>query len=164
MPYFAHTVDGSLEKGQYLVTHLTNVANGAHERAAKALPERRTIAAAAYVAGLLHDIGKYRDGFIAYLKKLVVPQVDRYHKQAGAAWAETLGLGPVVMAILGHHGGMPNEHEIDDLLKGCGLDALRSRKSVNERSTIVRPSQRSGPVFPTISKVSERSEKSSSHA
>ena len=131
MTYFAHTVDGSLDKGQHLVKHLTNVAEGAQKRAADALPDHVAIVAAAHVAGLLHDLGKYRDGFIAYLMKQIVPAADRYHKQAGAAWAETLDLGPVVMAILGHHGGMPNEHEIDDLLNGApgrpALEKIRER-------------------------------------
>jgi CRISPR-associated endonuclease/helicase Cas3 len=95
------------------------VARGAKARAAAALPDRIGVAAAAEAAGLLHDIGKYRDGFIAYLHNLKVPEIERHHKQAGAAWAERLELGPVVVAaILGHHGGMPDGHEIDDSLEG----------------------------------------------
>jgi CRISPR-associated endonuclease/helicase Cas3 len=65
---------------------------------------------------LLHDVGKYRDGFIDYLNGLAVPEGERYHKQAGAAWADGLELGPVVTSILGHHGGMPDEYEIEDSL------------------------------------------------
>jgi CRISPR-associated endonuclease/helicase Cas3 len=129
--YFAHTVDGKLDKGQYLAEHLMNVAEGAEERAAAAMPDRVGVATAARAAGLLHDIGKYRDGFIGYLKNLKIPDVERYHKQAGAAWAERMELGPVVTAILGHHGGMPDYHEIDDSLDGIAgrqaADKVRER-------------------------------------
>ena len=131
MAYFAHTVDGSLDKGQYLAAHLVNVANGAERRAATAMPDRIGVAAAAKVAGLLHDVGKYRDGFIEYLKGFAVPEVERHHKQAGAAWADRLELGPVVTAILGHHGGMPDAHEIDDFLDAVpgrqAADSIRDR-------------------------------------
>ena len=69
MTYFAHTVEGSLDKGQCLAEHLVNVAEGAKQRAAAAMPDRiAEWPAAARSAGLLHDIGKYRDGFIDYLK------------------------------------------------------------------------------------------------
>jgi CRISPR-associated endonuclease/helicase Cas3 len=129
--YFAHTVDGSLDKGQYLAAHLVNVADGAERRAAAAMPDRPGIAAASKAAGLLHDIGKYRDGFVAYLRGIKVPEIERYHKQAGAAWAEKLDLEPVVAAILGHHGGMPDEHEIRDYLDGQSgeraADKIRDR-------------------------------------
>jgi CRISPR-associated endonuclease/helicase Cas3 len=90
-----------------------------------ALPDRPRTLASAKVAGLLHDIGKYRDGFVGYLKKLPIPEAERFHKQAGAAWAAELGLDPVVTAIMGHHGGMPNEHEIEDALESAsGRPAL----------------------------------------
>jgi CRISPR-associated endonuclease/helicase Cas3 len=125
--YFAHTVDGGLDKGQYLAEHLVNVADGAEQRAAAAMPDRTGVAKAAKIAGLLHDIGKYRDGFIDYLKGLKVPEAERYHKQAGAAWAEQLELGPVVTSILGHHGGMPDNHEVDD-----SLDTLAGRQAADK--------------------------------
>jgi CRISPR-associated endonuclease/helicase Cas3 len=95
------------------------------------MPDRTGLAAAAEVAGLLHDVGKYRDGFIQYLKGLSVPDTARHHKQAGAAWAERLELQPVVTAILGHHGGMPDYHEIEDYLAGSAgreaADTIRDR-------------------------------------
>jgi CRISPR-associated endonuclease/helicase Cas3 len=129
--YFAHTLDGSLEKGQPLAEHLVNVAYGAKRRAAAAMPACIAVADAANIAGLLHDTGKYRDGFVSYLQGLKVPEAERYHKQAGAAWAEKLGLGPVVTAILGHHGGMPDNHEEDASLQGGAgrqaADTIRAR-------------------------------------
>jgi CRISPR-associated endonuclease/helicase Cas3 len=129
--YFAHTVDGGLDKGQYLAEHLGNVSHGSKQRAAAAIPDRAGVIDAAAIGGLLHDIGKYRDGFIAYLRGLNVPESERYHKQAGAAWAESLELEPVVTSILGHHGGMPNNYEIEDLIKGeagrLAVDEIRGR-------------------------------------
>ena len=125
MVYFAHTVDGGLEKGQPLAEHLMNVAKGAELRASSSVPRLPWMAACAEAAGLLHDVGKYRDGFIAHLRGVPVPDTKRHHKQAGAAWAATFGLGPVVTAILGHHGGMPDYYEIEDILDGeAGRAAL----------------------------------------
>ncbi len=96
-----------------------------------ALPERVEIAKAAWVAGLLHDVGKYRDGFIRYLQSQQVPGVERFHKEAGAAWAETLRLEPLVSAILGHHGGMLDRSKQEDSLDGPAgrkaLDSIRDR-------------------------------------
>jgi CRISPR-associated endonuclease/helicase Cas3 len=123
--YFAHSVDGSLAKGQYLAAHLLGVAEGAKHRAAVAMPDCVNVSHAAEAAGLLHDVGKYRDGFINHLRGVNVPELERYHKQTGAAWAEGLELGPVVTAILGHHGGMPDDYEIDDSLSGiAGREAV----------------------------------------
>jgi CRISPR-associated endonuclease/helicase Cas3 len=116
MTYFAHTVDRSLAKGQYLADHLLNVARGAKKRASEAMPDHGEIASAAEVVGLLHDVGKYRDGFISHLKGLVVAEAKRHHKQAGAAWAKELELRLLVIPILGHHGGMPDEFASSDSL------------------------------------------------
>lgn len=132
MAYFAHTIDGGLAKGQLLAEHLRNVAHGARRRVAEAMPDRIGVANAAEAMGLLHDIGKYRDGFIKYLQGSSVPEDERHHKQAGAAWAESLELGSVVVAILGHHGGMPNSHEIDDSL--AGLAGREAASKIRDRA------------------------------
>lgn len=84
------------------------------------------------IAGLWHDLGKYRDGFQLYLRMAgdadahiegKVPQgSDKTHSAAGALWALeelTRQLGPEGTAlarvlqylIAGHHAGLDNWHD-----------------------------------------------------
>lgn len=58
----------------------------------------------AYLAGLLHDIGKYSDGFQDRLAG--GPPVD--HSTAGAKVAYALHQPEVAFAVAGHHGGLPD--------------------------------------------------------
>ncbi|MHB8852146.1 MAG: CRISPR-associated helicase Cas3' [Ignavibacteriaceae bacterium] len=61
-------------------------------------------------AGILHDIGKYQDGFQSYLEygKPKTP-----HAAIGAYVASTLGKQfiPLQFAIKGHHAGLPNNED-----------------------------------------------------
>ena len=61
-------------------------------------------------AGILHDIGKYQDGFQAYLEygKPKTP-----HAAIGAYVASTFGkqFMPLQFAIKGHHAGLPNNED-----------------------------------------------------
>jgi CRISPR-associated endonuclease/helicase Cas3 len=63
-----------------------------------------------HTAGLLHDIGKYQDGFQTYLEhgKPKTP-----HAAIGAYVASTLGKQfiPLQFAIKGHHAGLPNNED-----------------------------------------------------
>jgi CRISPR-associated endonuclease/helicase Cas3 len=76
------------------------------------------LAEAAYAAGLLHDLGKYRPEFQRYLRGLPVSREATYHKQAGAAKAFDSHHGPVAFAVAGHHGGIPDHAALTDLVKG----------------------------------------------
>lgn len=58
----------------------------------------------AYLAGLLHDIGKYSDDFQRRLAG--GPPVD--HSTAGAKVAYALHQLEVAFAVAGHHGGLPD--------------------------------------------------------
>lgn len=58
----------------------------------------------AYLAGLLHDIGKYSDDFQRRLTG--GPKVD--HSTAGAKVAFSLHQTEVAFAVAGHHGGLPD--------------------------------------------------------
>ncbi|MGC8559165.1 MAG: CRISPR-associated endonuclease Cas3'' [Phycisphaerae bacterium] len=63
MNYYAHTAPGGESAWQPLCDHLRNVATLARQFAEDARPGDSGLAQAAYAAGLLHDIGKYRSGF-----------------------------------------------------------------------------------------------------
>jgi CRISPR-associated endonuclease/helicase Cas3 len=125
--YFAHTGSKPDQSDwQELQTHLRAVAEHAAALAEAACPQDASLKSAAYAAGLLHDLGKYRDGF---QKKLIfesrkqvppVPREQTFHKQAGAAKAAFAGHRPVAFAIAGHHGGVPNKADLLSLVKSEG--------------------------------------------
>ena len=116
MPFFAHSArdaSGKLDLGlfQPLAHHLRGVARGAERRASFALPDRLDIANAAHLAGLLHDLGKYRPEFQLYIRddpRYLKGDLRTRHKEAGAAVAFDAKHNPVTLAILGHHGGIPD--------------------------------------------------------
>ncbi|NPV49121.1 MAG: CRISPR-associated endonuclease Cas3'' [Armatimonadetes bacterium] len=102
MDYLAHSPrDG---QGQALPDHLLAVATRAGE-----LGQAFGAGDLAYVAGLVHDLGKTSAQFQQYLRGLVTTGGD--HKLAGAQWVYEQ-FGGVVAAViapvvLGHHGGLP---------------------------------------------------------
>src|SRR5580765_3543390 len=83
--YYAHTAeDGRGNRlpetpWQPLVVHLRNVA-----RLAKGFAALLGFAAEAELAGLLHDLGKYRDEFQAYLRGQRGSSVETQHAIFGA--------------------------------------------------------------------------------
>ena len=96
-----------------LCDHLREVARRARALAEAAAPDRsplsQALVAAAEAAGWLHDLGKYRVGFQEYIRGRRSPgDPETWHKQAGAAWAWDARHYPLALAILGHHGGMPD--------------------------------------------------------
>ncbi|MBP3956881.1 CRISPR-associated helicase Cas3' [Gemmata sp. G18] len=119
MLYFAHSARDDtgaldLESFQFLAQHLHAVAEGAARRATLARPERTDFAAAARLAGLLHDLGKYRPEFQLYIRddpRYLKGNSLTRHKEAGAAVAFDRGHKAVAFAIAGHHGGIPDGTE-----------------------------------------------------
>jgi CRISPR-associated endonuclease/helicase Cas3 len=127
MLHYAHSVAGKpTEHWQSLADHLIGVAKLAEFRAEKFGAGR-----AAYIAGALHDVGKYTESFQRRLYG--GEKVD--HAIAGAALILSLAGRPdlhmadlIAHAIAGHHGGMPDrrggEHSTLDIRLEKPLPAL----------------------------------------
>ena len=124
MKYYAHTAEAatgqrlSQEYWHPLSTHLRNVGDKAR-RFAKSLG----FADAAEQAGLLHDLGKYRVPFQEYLAGQRPGSIETHHAVYGAALAfERKWLGPA-FAIAGHHAGLHNLSDLQELVCGQTYDA-----------------------------------------
>jgi CRISPR-associated endonuclease/helicase Cas3 len=126
--FFAHsTPDGSQSDWQGLAAHLVAVSELAGRFAA---PFQG--AAAAKLAGLLHDLGKYTAAFQARLRGSTIP-AD--HSTAGAVIVRQLAQGNdrlmaelISYAIAGHHAGLPDWRgetgALKDRLKAFDLGVL----------------------------------------
>jgi CRISPR-associated endonuclease/helicase Cas3 len=116
--------------GHLLQEHLQAVAKMSSDFSAEAAPLSGT-ADWAYLAGLWHDLGKYRPGFQRYLQAADNPDAhiegkvagrEKTHSAAGALWAmEALGAGHgergklaarvLAYVIAGHHAGLDDWHQ-----------------------------------------------------
>lgn len=114
--YYGHSGDKTDKSDwQSLREHLVNVAQLARSFAERAFGVG-WYCENTQVAGLLHDLGKYRPEFQQMLNGLNPPRTRTYHKQAGAAKAESLNNLPVAFAIAGHHGGIPNKIKLESAI------------------------------------------------
>lgn len=110
MPYYAHSGSPDDKSDwQVLKDHLLAVAKLAKERA-----KPFGLGRAAYVAGLLHDLGKYTPEF---QRRLLGEMIRVDHSTAGAAAVLNLAAKAgsdhliaqlIAYSILGHHAGLPN--------------------------------------------------------
>jgi CRISPR-associated helicase Cas3/CRISPR-associated endonuclease Cas3-HD len=106
--YYAHTAvrsDGTPDldtaKWQLLCIHLRNVA-----KLAKRFAAPLGLGDEAWLAGLLHDLGKYAKRFQARLRNAAIRGIN--HWAAGTVHAgETLKQLAVAFAVEGHHAGIP---------------------------------------------------------
>ena len=124
--YFAHRRDGEdREHWQPLIDHLRNTAEMARE-----FGKHANVADLAYIAGLLHDLGKYSDEF---QRRLVGgPRVD--HSTAGARELLSLLKGTphepfarlLAYPILGHHTGLPDYGSETDVEGGTVCARLKT--------------------------------------
>ena len=91
-PFYAHSADSDERtRWQLLSLHLREVARLAAERAAAATSPGSALEEAARAAGLLHDLGKYRQEFQDLLNGSLNKGDPRtWHKQAGARRKRTV--------------------------------------------------------------------------
>ncbi len=121
--YYAHSCD--VHEWQPLIVHLKNTAELARQFA-----EDFHSGEMAYVAGLLHDLGKYSQEFQRRLQG--GPRVD--HSTAGAKELKALLEGKpqepyarlLVYPILGHHAGLPDYGNKTDLEGSTVCGRLRN--------------------------------------
>ena len=146
--------------GHLLHAHLNTVAQGAADFSAffdAAAPAQRW----AYLAGLWHDLGKYRPGFQKYVRLADNPDAhiegkvggrEKTHSAAGALWAlqrleQTHGapgkLAAHVLAYLiaGHHAGLDDWSEglQQRLAHPDGLQELAESLAANPPDALLRP-------------------------
>ncbi len=126
--YYAHTAHDengirlpeSSGQWQPLSTHLLNVA-----RIAKEFATPLGLGDEAELAGLMHDLGKYRDEFQSYLRGEREGGKETYHAIYGAYWAVAERKHALASVIAGHHAGL---HDWSDL-KGKVTKETVSTKS-----------------------------------
>ena len=124
--FFAHSnSNNNQSQWQLLKDHLKNTAKMAHHFGADA-----NIAELAYIAGLMHDLGKYSEEFQKRLEG--GPRVD--HSTAGAKELKVLLEGKpqadfaqlLAYPILGHHAGLPDYGSETDLEGGTVCARLKN--------------------------------------
>ena len=112
--FFAHSANG-YGKWHQLAEHLVGVSKLASRFAEQSCSDLKD---SAFWAGLLHDLGKYRDEFQEYLRNEREGGVETHHAIYGAALAFQRGwLGPA-FAIAGHHAGLHDLNELQTLVEG----------------------------------------------
>ncbi len=133
MKYYAHTAEtetGNTDPNKLrwhpLAKHLRNVGDKAREFA------EMLFADPAEQAGLLHDLGKYRVQFQEYLAGKLPGSVETHHAVYGAAVAfKRNWLGPA-FAIAGHHAGLHDLNDLQDLVCGAKYHAVNHLKPLEE--------------------------------
>lgn len=114
MTYLAHT-ENTAGLPHILSEHLKSVGDLARRFAEE---NNIDLSDAAYWAGVLHDLGKYRDEFQQYLRAERESSTETHHAVYGAALAYQQGwLGPA-FAIAGHHAGLHDLNELQTLVMG----------------------------------------------
>ena len=126
MKYYAHTAKTATEehhpnksRWQPLSEHLQNVAERAREFA-----EPLGFADVSELTGLLHDMGKYSEAFQEYLSGERPGSVETHHAVYGAALAfQRSWFGPA-FSVGGHHAGLHNRSDLQELVRGKRYDAM----------------------------------------
>lgn len=118
--YLAHT-ENAFGAPHLLREHLDFVGKLARHFSETACP---ALSGLAEWAGRLHDLGKYRDEFQAYLRNQRDSSIETHHAVYGAVAAfqrESYGLA---FAIAGHHAGLHDLNDLQELLCGSKYRAV----------------------------------------
>jgi CRISPR-associated endonuclease/helicase Cas3 len=122
--YYAHTAtlaDGSPDpdtgRWQTLADHSRQVA-----ALARRFGEPIGLGDEAELAGLLHDLGKYREEFQSYLRGQRVGGVETQHAIYGAAWAFSAEALAATFGVAGHHAGL---HDQPDLVANVSRQTVK---------------------------------------
>lgn len=112
---------------QRLDEHLRNVAKRAKELALQTRPGDSRLAESAHWAGLLHDLGKYRQGFQSMLIEAVRDGRKRKvpHAVFGAAYAFGQRAYDLALAVLGHHAGLHSFSDLRNKIRRGDVDEAR---------------------------------------
>lgn len=110
---------------QLLRYHLTGVAELASRFARECRPNDNVFVECAKLAGLLHDLGKYRKEFQDYLDMgdRGKRSVDTDHAAYGAAAAGKWEALAVAYAIAGHHAGLHDSDGLQQMICGSRYQA-----------------------------------------
>ena len=140
MTYYAHTGTRSDQSDwQELRIHLRSVADLARSFAVAACPSKTLLADAAYTAGLLHDLGKYRDEFARYLMAgdAARRSAETAHAMYGAAAVSfEFNLQLAAFVIAGHHAGLHDISDLQQLLEGKRFQADRRYPAILQRAQV----------------------------
>ncbi|MEX1028107.1 MAG: CRISPR-associated helicase Cas3' [Candidatus Paceibacterota bacterium] len=112
---------------QALTQHLRRVSGRCRQSALVGRPQDLGFQSSATLAGLIHDLGKYRLQFQIYLNAHDRGQrsVETAHSVYGAAAAiEKWDSLAVAFAIAGHHSGLHDEDDLSSLIGGSKFRAL----------------------------------------
>ena len=118
MKYYARKTQNGETAWQPLSEHLQKAAEKAAEFA-----EPLGFPKAAQLAGLLHDLGKYRRPFQEYLSGEREGSMETHHAVYGAALAFQKGWTGPAFAAAGHHAGLHNLNGLQDMVGKKEYDA-----------------------------------------
>lgn len=141
--FFAHSrSDSNRETWEPLEDHLRRVASLAREFAAVF-----DSGDWGFLAGLWHDVGKYREEF----QRRIAGSGERAeHAAAGAALAIDRGAAPLAFAIAGHHAGLGNRLARGETSRRPLGESVAAGKRVLEQIRTVLPAGIAGAPVPPL--------------
>ncbi|HLW00259.1 MAG TPA: CRISPR-associated helicase Cas3' [Ktedonobacterales bacterium] len=146
MTAFAHSKNASGQR-QILIDHLRQVAEQATQFAAPL-----GAAELAFIAGILHDIGKFHPDFQHYLLAAEANPTQRHHgpdhKGGGAVLATSMQLDSLAFLVAGHHGGLPAWSELTVWLRERAANPAVQQAIQLAQGAMVELQTRSAPHLP----------------